>query len=235
MRRINVVFRIAAIVPLLFVAASASAQTAPSPQPLVVEKIPTGWVLAPDFKATEVDNQFGQLAGAYAGRVTDDTVLLAGAGYWLVNGSDDFKLAYGGLLLGWNADRTGRVRFGARSLVGVGTATLGRNIDGILPRGSLGEGGFFGRDGGRDPIIRFGGGRQPAATPIGRAMPMLPRTSVPISDEFFVIEPQANVSFNLSERIALAGAVGYRATASTDGLRDLINGPTVGLGLQFGW
>ena len=110
MRRISVVFRIAAIVPLLFVAAAAHAQTAPSPQPLVVETIPTGWVLAPDFKATEVDNQFGQLAGAYAGRVTDDTVLVGGAAYWLVNGSDDFKLAYGGLLLGWNADRTGRLR-----------------------------------------------------------------------------------------------------------------------------
>jgi hypothetical protein len=64
---------------------------------------------------------------------------------------------------------------------------------------------------------------------------MPPRTSVPISDEFFVIEPQANVSFNVSERLALTGAVGYRAAASTDGLRDLVNGPTVGLGLQFGW
>jgi hypothetical protein len=224
MRRISVVLRIAAIVPLLFVAPSADAQTAPPPQPLVVETIPTGWVLAPDFKATEVDNQVGQLAGAYAGRVTDDMLLIGGAGYWLVNGSDDFTLAYGGLLLGWNADRTGRLRFGARGLVGVGTATLGRRIDA-----------FFGRGDGRERMIRFGGGRQPAPAPDGRALPMPPRTSVPISDEFFVIEPQANVSFNVSERLALTGAVGYRAAASTDGLRDLVNGPTVGLGLQFGW
>jgi hypothetical protein len=222
MPRISLLLRIAAIAPLLFVAASADAQTAP-PQPLAVERIPTGWVLAPDFKATEVDNQFGQLAGAYAGRVTDDTLLVGVAGYWLVNGSDDFRLGYGGLLVGWNADRSGRVRFGARSLVGVGTATLGRRIDG-----------FFGR-GGREPTIRFGGGRQPAPAPAARALPLPPRTSVTISDEFFVIEPQANVSFNLSERLALSGAVGYRAAASTDGLRDLVNGPTVGLGLQFGW
>jgi hypothetical protein len=50
-----------------------------------------------------------------------------------------------------------------------------------------------------------------------------------------VFEPQANLSFNLSERIALTGAAGYRAVASTDGLRDMLNGPTVNLGLQFGW
>ena len=56
MRRISVVLRIAAIVPLLFVTPSADAQTAPPPQPLVVETIPTGWVLAPDFKATESES-----------------------------------------------------------------------------------------------------------------------------------------------------------------------------------
>jgi hypothetical protein len=224
MQRIGSVLRLAAIIPVLFVTASAHAQTAPLPQPLVVENIPTGWVVAPDFKATELDNQFGQLAGAYAGRVTDDVLLVGGAGYWLINGSDDFSLAYGGLLLGWNADRGGRLRFGARGLVGVGTATLGRRIDA-----------FFGRGDERGQLIRFGGGRQSAPTPGGRALPLPPRTSVPISDEFFVVEPQANVSFNLSERIALAGAVGYRAAAATDGLRDLVNGPTVGLGLQFGW
>ena len=193
------------IAPFLLIAASAQAQTAPPPQSLVVEKIPTGWVLAPDFKATEVDDQFGQLAGVYAGRVTDDTLLIGGAGYWLVNGSDDFTLAYGGLLLGWNAHRTGRIRFGARGLAGVGTATLGRDID-------------FGRGGVRD--IRFG---------------RRGRTSLPISDDFFVLEPQANLSFNVSQQIAVTGAAGYRAVASADGLGDALNGPTVSLGLQFGW
>jgi hypothetical protein len=214
--------RIAAVTPLLLaVAVSAVAQTAP-PQPLVVERIPTGWVLAPDFKATELDDQFGQLAGAYAGHVTDDTLLVGGAAYWLVNGSDDFKLVYGGLLLGWNLDRRGRLRFGARGLVGVGTATLGRNLDA-----------FFGRGGGPAPLIRFGGRGQP--TPVGRALPLPSRTSVRISDDFFVVEPQGHVSFHLSERIAVTGAAGYRAAAATDGLDNLISGPTLSLGLQFGW
>src|SRR5688572_22095743 len=88
--------RLAAITSLLLgLAPVAHAQTVPPQQPLIVEKIPTGFVIAPDFKATEIDDQFGQLAGAYAARVTDDTVLIGGAAYWLINGSDDLRRSYG--------------------------------------------------------------------------------------------------------------------------------------------
>jgi len=217
MQRIHVL-AIAGIV--LLMASSAHAQTAPPPQPLVLEKIPTGFVIAPDFKATEVDHQFGQLAGAYAARVTDDTLLIGGAGYWLVNGSEDFKLAYGGLLLGWNADHRGRVRFGARGLVGAGTATLGRSIDGIAR-------------GGRESLIRFGRVQTPPAAFRGAPSPSSIR--VRIADEFVVFEPQANLSLHVTERMAITGAAGYRAVAATDVLRDVLDGPTVSLGLQFGW
>jgi hypothetical protein len=221
MHRISLL-RIAAVTPLLLMlTAAAFAQTAPPPQPLVVERIPTGWVLAPDFKATELDDRFGQLAGAYGGRVTDDTLLIGVAAYWLVNGSDDFKLGYGGLLLGWNADRSGRVRFGTRALVGGGSATLGRSDA------------FFTHAGGRGPLIRFGGRGQPALA--GRALPLPSRATVRISDDFVVVEPQGNLSFHLSERIALTGAAGYRVMAATDALRDVLDGPTLSLGLQFGW
>jgi len=225
MRQISFL-RLAAITPLLpglllcGLASAAHAQTVPPPQPLIVEKIPTGFVMAPDFKATEVDDRFGQLAGGYAARVTDDALLIGGAAYWLVNGSDDFRLAYGGLLLGWNAYRTSHVRFGARGLVGVGSATLGRTFDGIAR-------------GGPESLIRFGRVQATAAPFRGAPTPSAIRVSV--SDDFFVFEPQANVAINLTDRIAVTGAAGYRAVAATDGLRDVLDGPTINLGLQFGW
>jgi hypothetical protein len=56
-----------------------------------------------------------------------------------------------------------------------------------------------------------------------------------LADDFFVFEPQANVAFNLTDRIAVTGAAGYRAVAATDGLRNVLDGPTINLGLQFGW
>lgn len=220
MRR-NPLLRLAAMTPLLLGLASvAHAQTVPPPQPLLVEKIPTGFVIAPDFKATEIDDRFAQLAGAYAARVTDDTLLIGGAAYWLVNGSDDFRLAYGGLLVGWNAYRTSRVRFGARGLVGVGSATLGRNFDGIAR-------------GGRDSVIRFG--RAQASPAPFRGAPIAPTIHVRVADDFFVFEPQANVAVNLTQRIAVTGAAGYRAVAATDALGEVLDGPTINLGLQFGW
>jgi len=220
MRR-DPLLRLAAMTPLLLGLASvAHAQTVPPPQPLLVEKIPTGFVIAPDFKATEIDNRFGQLAGAYAARVTDDTLLIGGAAYWLVNGSDDFRLAYGGLLLGWNAYRTSRVRFGARGLVGVGSATLGRTFDGIAR-------------GGRDSVIRFGRAQAPPAP--FRGAPIASTIHVRVADDFFVFEPQANVAINLTQRIAVTGAAGYRAVAATDALGEVLDGPTINLGLQFGW
>lgn len=215
---------------------AAHAQNAPAPQPLTVERIPTGFVVAPDFKFTEVDDEIGQLVGAYAGRVTDDTLLVGGAAYWLVNGSDNFKLAYGGLLIGWTSPHTGRIRFGGRGLVGVGSATLARDIEGR-----------FGRGAERSPTIRFGGRSQPAPAPAPPAIrtptaPSMIHTDqaerailVRISDEFFVFEPQANVAISVTSRIDVTGAAGYRAVALTDGLRDLLDGPTASLGLQFGW
>ena len=124
------------------------------------------------------------------------------------------------MLLGWNADRSGRVRFGARGLVGVGTATLGRAFDGIAR-------------GGRESLIRFGRAQAPPAPFRGAPFPSSIR--VRIADEFVVFEPQANVAVHLTERIAVTGAAGYRAVAATDALRDVLDGPTVSLGLQFGW
>ena len=117
--------------------------------------------------------------------------------------------------------KSGRVRFGARGLVGVGTATIGRRVDGIAR-------------GGGESLIRFGRPQTPAALrSVGRPSPSSIR--VRIADEFVVFEPQANLAFHITERMAITGAAGFRAVAATDVLRDVLNGPTVSLGLQFGW
>ena len=233
---LNLLRAIAMAPVLLALVPSAHAQNAPAQQPLILERIPSGFVVAPDFKLTEVDDEIGQLAGAYAGRVTDDTLLVGGAAYWLVNGSDNFKLAYGGLLIGWSSPNTGRIRFGGRGLVGVGSATLAREVEGR-----------FGPTFERAPLIRFGGRNQPAPAP---APPMMREPAMPstirglaarpmlllrVRDDFFVFEPQANVAISVTSHIAVTGAAGYRAVALTDGLRDLLDGPTASLGLQFGW
>src|SRR5439155_465877 len=132
---------------------------APSSGPLVVERIHNGFVVAPDYKVTALDDRTAQLAGAYAGRTIDDRLLVGGAAYWLVNGPDRSKLTYGGLLIGWSMRNTGRIRFGARGLAGIGTATLMTEIRTRIPDGAQSLRGFQ-----PAPTIRFG--QPPAPTPV---------------------------------------------------------------------
>jgi len=82
-------------------ASAQASPAAPANGPLVLEQIHDGWVLAPDYKVTDVDNRTGQLAGAYGGRLIDGTILIGGAGYWLANDARDFKMSYGGVVVGW--------------------------------------------------------------------------------------------------------------------------------------
>src|SRR5258705_3975048 len=133
----------------LLVASTAQAQNppaaAPANGPLVLERIHDSWVLAPDFKVTDVDNRTGELACAYGGRVIDNTLLIGGGGYWLANDARDFKLAYGGLVVGWKSPEFGRIRFGGRGLAGAGRATLGFDVTPL--RGGVVEGFTGGRPG----------------------------------------------------------------------------------------
>jgi len=210
----------------LLVASTAYAQNpppAPTNGPLVLERIHDGWVLAPDFKVTDVDDRTGELAGAYGGRLIDITMLIGGAGYWLTNDARDFKMAYGGVIIGWQSREFGRIRFGGRGLAGGGTATLGFDITPLL----AGD-------------IRFG------VTDPRRLQPQAPtRAPLPgvqtrparaiVRDEFAVFEPQANISARITKAIGVSCGVGYRETAGADILRDRVNGPTANLAVQFGW
>ena len=93
----------AALVMLLALPALATAQdrTPPPASGLTLERVHNDFVVAPDFKITDVDGQTGNLVGVSVGMLQQDTFFVGGAGYWLANGSEnDFEMMYGGLTLG---------------------------------------------------------------------------------------------------------------------------------------
>ncbi len=202
----------------------AFAQNAPAQGPLVIERVHNPFVVAPDYKVTDLDGELGQLAGVYAGRSLDGTLFIGGAGYWLVNGSGGDELAYGGVLTGWSMPAGRRIRFGARGLVGFGRATLGTDLD--ITRGLNDPRGFGGRGDGRGDI-RFG--------TTGRGGTQVSSIRVRARDDFFVFEPQADVLTRITDHIGLNWAAGYRLTALTDALDDRINGPTGSVAVQLEW
>jgi hypothetical protein len=218
----------------LLLASAAHAQNPPAPTngPLVLERIHDGWVLAPDFKVTDLDDRTGELAGGYGGRLIDNTLLSGGAAYWLTNDARDFKMMYGGVVVGWQSREFGRIRFGGRGLAGGGTATLGFDI---APRGIVAQPGV---DGGRGGDIRFGV-TDPRVQPSTRAPVPVQLQTRPVRviarDDFFVVEPQANISARITKAIGVSCGVGYRETANADVLGDRLNGPTANLAVQFGW
>jgi hypothetical protein len=216
-----------AAILFLLVPGVALAQTTPAQGPLVIERVHSPFVVAPDYKVTDLDGEFGQLAGFYAGKSLQDTVFIGGAGYWLVNGTGGDELWYGGLLAGWSMPLGSRIRFGARSLAGIGGATLGSDLD--ESRRLDGQRGFTGGRGLADirNVTRFGTGGRFGAQPS--------TIRVRVRDDFFVFEPQANVVTRINDHMGLNWAGGYRFTALTDFLDDRVNGPIGSVAFQLQW
>ena len=184
-----------------------------TPGPLLVEKIENGWLLSPDVRVTDLDGRTGTLAGGYVGHITDRTLTFGGGGYWLTNRDDDFKVAYGGAVVEWLARSDRKIGFGVRTLVGGGSATLPRTL-GEIVRGD---------DGNRSPRnVRFG----------GRAFD--PATRVAVRDDFFVVEPQVNLLWNMTRRYRVSFGAGYRAIGLAPLLGDALKGVSGSVALQVG-
>jgi len=120
-------------------------QPAAQPSSMQVTPLKIGWLLAPDVRLSRVDHKDAVLVGGYGGWVTEGALLVGGGGYWLANGSDDREMAYGGLVREWLARTDSRIGFGARTLLGGGTATIGFSYADLLGPMTI--------------AVQFGGGR----------------------------------------------------------------------------
>jgi hypothetical protein len=196
---------------------AAGAQTGPrSEGPMIIQRIESGFVIAPDFKVTEFDDKTSMLAGFYGGWLEDKTFFVGGGGYWLTNGSHDQGLAYGGLVLGWSVHGDRKVGFGAKSLIGGGVATLASQVTTFVP----------------------GPRPEPRIRPLPPTVPVT--TTILFDQGFFIFEPEANVFANLSKHFRLTGGIGYRVIGEAYGYGygydtgDRIGGITGSVALQIG-
>jgi hypothetical protein len=201
---------------ILLVSASAARAQTPSAAsaqgPLVLEPIHSPFVIAGDYKVTELDGDVAHMAGVRAGRLMDDVFFAGGAVYWLPAGPNRAELTYGGALLGWSSSPQHRIRFGGSGLVGVGTARLATDFT-LLQRG-IGLPDEF-----RSVVITTSAG-----TRVVRAL---------VRDDFFVFEPQANLNTRLTDHLSVDWSAGYRVVGQADALRNRLDGATGSLAVRF--
>jgi hypothetical protein len=203
------------LAPLAAAAQSGAPPATPQNQgPMTVERVKSGFLVAPDFKVTEFDHRVSGLAGAYAGWLSDRTFFLGGGGYWLANRSRDREMAYGGLVVGWFAGADRRVGFGAKGLIGGGRARLVRSFGDIFDDDHLDV---------QNELVALG---------LGLRVP--PQVNVRVRDDFFVAEPEATVIVGLTRHFRLTGGAGYRFIGGARGTRDRLEGATGSIALQIG-
>ncbi len=193
---------------------------------LISGGIDNGFLLAPDFKFTEIDGSFSSLAGAYGGWLINQKLLLGGGGYTLLNGSDDTKMTYGGFVLEYFFQPNRLVNFSVKGLVGGGKATLpGRFGDRPIPVPLKIE----------ETFNRFGLGNQRGRGP---GMPFIfPPFPTPglenVEESFFIAEPEINVVLNVTEMIRIGFGGGYRLIGGAGRINDRLDGWTANVNLKL--
>jgi hypothetical protein len=189
-------------------AAAQGASSSEQPQgPMTVERVSNEFVIAPEYKVTDLHGETGQIVGVSGGRVIDGVLLIGAGGYWMVDGSRGTEMGYGGAIVEWRQRTDHLIGYSLGGLAGFGQAT-----------------------------------RQLAVTIVGRGDPRDNRRDAQVFDgrfrfrqNFFIVEPEADVIVNVTQRLHLHVGVGYRATtADTRGVSSL-NGATGTVRLQIGW
>jgi len=207
-----------AILALLLVPGAVRAQGAPdpvdpAPPTLRIEPMQSGFVVAPESRLSELDGSFASFAGGYAGFLTDDTLLIGAAGYWLTNDAWDRSMGYGGLLAELRLVRDRRLGVSVRALLGGGSATLGVPV--TVPASPWPP--FRGR---------FGDRIEPDAEPVTRTLR--------VREEFLVAEPQATLSFRINSWLRLSASAGYRFVGGAERLDDRLGGVSGSFALELG-
>lgn len=215
---------VAVLCSMLAVVASAQDQVTPAPPPnsssgMILERIQSGFVVAPDVKFTTVNDDFANLAGVYGGWLNDRKLLIGAGGYWLTNRSSDFNMGYGGLVVSWNTRTERRVGFDVRTLVGGGTGTVSGRLGDFFVLPNRPEPGHASRF--RPPFRRPDRG-------------LTEDTPIRLHEGFFIAEPQVDLLLKLTDRLRLTTGVGYRLIAGAETIDDRLRGVTGTIGLQIG-
>jgi hypothetical protein len=148
-----------------------------------------GFVIAPDFRVTEINHHTAQMVGAYGGYVMARQLLVGAGAYWQADSTDGAHMFYTGPVVEWRMfpDRT--VGLNLHGLVGGGWRYVDDNFYYLRIRG--------------DRFLP-----PPGTRPVPHGW---------YNDGFFVAEPEAQVVWRMGSWARVQGGVGYRAT-SADGL-----------------
>ena len=197
----------ALLAPWLGATAPLMAQTGSGP--MVVERVTNGFTAAPVVRFGTVDDETRVLVGGEAGWVIDQRLMVGGAGYGLVNGVRDEVIAYGGLVLAWQVlPPSSPIRFGVKTLIGGGTATLPANLATLAAGRAPGRGN-----------VRTG---------------IFPGQRVFVRDDYAVFEPEVTLAIRLTGLMHVSAGAAWRHTANAGLLDDRLNGPTASLAVHFG-
>jgi hypothetical protein len=178
------------------------------PNTLQVERIETGFVIAPDARFTRINDRTADLVGVYGGWMTEQTLLVGGGGYWLVNTARDFKMAYGGAVVEWFVRGDRQAGISTRAFIGGGRATLSNTLGELVGARALQESMTAARFGRLHNGRGFGRG-----TDSPRGDPASIR--VIYSDNFFIAEPQINGFIKVTDWLRFNAGVGYRLIGGT--------------------
>ena len=226
------VFAILALVGFLG-GVTAAAQEPAAESRLTVERIHSGFLVAPDLKLTRIDGGSGAVAGLYGGFITDRRLLVGAGAYWLTGGPAGVDMAYGGGLVEWFANPGGRVDFSLRSLFGFGRATLSSTVETPVFHAFHGHAGrlrYGERGHGRHRDLRSHKGHP--AWSDGFEWPN--SFTFRYREDFLIADPQLSVHLNVTDWLRIGGGAGYRfvGRAGSDG--DRLRGFTASIGLQLG-